>query len=190
MKIIGILAPNGGEKIAAALKRIFAACKKRVACVRGVHGLADELASLESLGTEYCILSLKPGRTPQFVDILILDSAMGRAGVLYAALKCISPATRLLYNADRRSMPRIEHPNAVDYGLSRGAAVTVSSMDAGGDGDSVVFCMQRPIRTISDAPAEAGEVRLEGCGRDMSGLLAAVSCGFLCGIFTENHMKI
>ena len=189
--VIGILAPTSSHKIETALKKMFAKNHKRVATVRGIRTMDDELYSLKSIGTDYCIILFQKGRIyPHYVDILIVDNSGNDQIITYDLIKCISPSTRLIYNTDHQFMPLIEHPNAIDYGLSRNATVTVSSIDPESDGTSFVYCIQRPIRTLFDERMEEGEVLVSSDKGDVSNLLPTVTCGLLCGIFTENAVKI
>lgn len=189
--VIGILAPTCAQKIEAALKKMFAKNHKRVATIHGLCTMDDELYALKSIGIDYCIIRLDRSRMlSHFIDILIIDHAGREQVITYDLIKCISPGTRLVYNSDHRFMPQILHPNAIDYGLSRNATVTVSSIDPEGDGTSFVYCIQRPIRTLFDALMEESEVLVRAEKGDVTNLLPTVTCGFLCGIFTGGTIKL
>lgn len=193
MTVIGILAPGNVRKIEASLKKLFSKSHKRVATVSGVRTTEDELYALRRIGTDYCIILFsKEHICPHYVDILIMDNAHNENLISYDLIKCISPSTRLIYNIDNQFLPFIEHPNAIDYGLSRSATVTVSSIDAQSDGTSFVYCIQRPFRTLFDTPMEEGELRvlLPFEKSDVSNLLPTITCGLLCGLLTNDRVKI
>lgn len=193
MTVIGILAPENVRKIEATLRKMFSQNHKRVATVNGMSTTEDELYSLKRIGTDYCIILFNKGRIcPHYVDILIIDNSKNENIISYDLIKCISPSTRLIYNIDNQFLPLIEHPNAIDYGLSRSATVTVSSIDPQRDGASFVYCIQRPFRTLFDTRLEEGEllVNLSFEKQDVSNLLPAVTCGLLCGLLTNDKVKI
>ncbi len=191
MTVIGILAPASSHQIETALKKMFAKNHKRVATVRGLRTMDDELFALRRIGTDYCIILFQKERIyPHYVDILIVDNSGNDRIISYDLIKCISPSTRLIYNTDHQAMPVIQHPNAIDYGLSRDATVTVSSIDPKSEGTSFVYCIQRPIRTLFDEPMDQGEVLVSSDKGDVTNLLPTVTCGLLCGIFTDNTVKL
>ncbi len=181
MTIIGIVAQRV-SKIASLLKSFLSKAGKSVVVADCEVINTQILNDIKSMGVEYLIISFKKGSVrPLCLDILILDDP---ARIEKNLIKCVFSHTRLIYNADSAPDFRFMHPNAISYGMSYASDATLSSIDDKLNGTSIIFCLQRPIKSLLGDIVCEGEFLVETSKADINveDILAAVTCSILCKI--------
>lgn len=190
MTVIGIISAEDTKKIEKILRKLFLSRGIRAVTVDGGRITEEQLSGLSNAGVKCCIVTLNQSDIhPFYLDILILaDSRV----ISFNLIKCISSTTRVIYNADGRKLPFFDHPNAISYGMSYDAEATISSVDDKCEDISFVFCLQRPLTSLSGKLLYAGEtsVVLSGMKAGVSEALAAVTCGLLCDLPLFQTVKI
>lgn len=143
---IGILAPDNYEEISKTFLDIFKANHIIAAIKKNSKDIKNKLAFLEKNGIEYVLIIFEQHLIyPVNLDVLILDNAPNTRLVTYSLIECISDKTILIYNTDNGYLPKLEHPNAIDYGFSQNSSVTVSSINYFPDTKSFILYIQNTI---------------------------------------------
>ena len=122
---------------------------------------------------------------PLLLDILILENP---DLISYELRGSVSLETRLIYNADKSSF-RFNHTNAISYGMTYSADVTVSSIDDK-FGNSFVFCLQRAVTSMNGNLFYAGEFTVDNDKTSINEILPAITCAMLCDTFSVQKAKI
>ena len=189
MIVIGIYAPGHQRRIAELVQEIFHQSGKRTAVTDKSRGGAY-LEYLSAAKLDAVILLLHPNELPKaYFDVLIME--LSHSVYLPELAKCLHRETRLIYNEDAFFFP-VVHPNAISYGMRYDAAATVSSIESAEE-TTVAYCLQKPIRKLSGELAEEGELlihRSVPMEKSLSDLLAAVTCGIVCGVIRTPTVKI
>ena len=190
MLVIGVVSEDPEKKIELILKKIFSSGGIKSVMLESGRADAATVDGLSLAGVDCLILTLnKDNIHPLYLDVLILEDC---SKITRGLVKCVSPETKLIYNADSKELPAFCHPNAISYGMSYNAEATVSSVDDKSDGTSFVFCLQRAVTSIGGNLLYAGEIPVtisgEKAGTDMA--LAAVACGMLCDVPVLETVKI
>lgn len=143
---IGILAPNNYEEITKTFLDIFKANHIIAAIKNNSKDIKNKIAFLEKNKIEYVLIIFEKHLIyPIELDILILDNAPNTRLVTYSLIECISEKTILIYNTDNGYLPKLDHPNAIDYGFSQNSSVTVSSINYFPDAKSFILYIQHTI---------------------------------------------
>ncbi len=143
---IGILAPDNCEEISKTFLDIFKANHIIAAIKKNSRDIKSKVSFLESNGIEYTLIIFERNLIyPIDLDVLILDNAPNTRLVTYSLIECIGEKTILIYNTDNGYLPKLEHPNAIDYGFSQDSSVTVSSINYFSDTKSFTLYIQNNI---------------------------------------------
>ena len=188
MIIIGVVSKSSERKIERLIKRILTAFGIKTASVQSL--LPERLEALSALGIKAVILSLTKGSVcPLYLDVIVLRNI---ADITYELVKSVSVNTRLIYNTDSTRFFKFDHPNAIGYGMSYAAEATVSSIDSKSDGLSFVYCLQKPIISLSGRQLSEGEITIDVSDRNsgICDMLAAVTCGMICDAHAFSKIKI
>lgn len=129
---------------------------------------------------------------PVTLDILILDNPDNKRIVTYDLIKCIDENTILIYNTDNGYLPKLEHPNAIDYGFSQTSTVSISSIEyLGSSSYSFIISVQENFKCLNGGIYPVGEI-LINCSSDIKieNRIPAVICGLVCDARERNEIKI
>lgn len=193
MVVIGISAAKNSLQIANTLLLIIKSNKK-VAAVKHYSRLTSRDAELFSLhGIDYFLIIFDTEKIyPVNLDILILDNPDNLFFLDINIIKCIGNKTVLIYNTDNDFLPRIEHPNAIDYGLCAKSSVSISSVSYLPNSHiSLCVCIQKKFSNPIYRCIDIGEIHVDSKFKfDISNQLAAIICAFICGLTNYTDIKI
>lgn len=185
---IGILAPHNDIKIQKALLHIFKDNHIIAAVKKDNINIEKELSFLERSGVLYTIIIFNEKEIfPTDIDILILDNAQNEKIVSYPLISCINKDTVLIYNTDNGYLPKLTHPNAIDYGFSKNSTVTISSVKYSKNLDfSFILCFQDFLHDIFLNPLPIGEFLVNGIPEiDLISQIPAIICAILCRVMEK-----
>lgn len=181
---IGILAPQNNKEITKTLLDIFKMNRIIAAVKSNSKDIKKELNFLEKNGIEYAIIIFDNQLIyPVALDILIVDNAPNRHIITYSLVECVSEKTILIYNTDNGYLPKLEHKNAIDFGLSSDSGITVSSTEFLSETTAFILYIQRPLTTIFQEDIPIGEIPIIHINnQDISNQLPAVILALICNI--------
>lgn len=190
---IGILACQNTSEITDALILILKNSDKSVAIKSSLSEYINTAGFYDYSEIDYLLITIEPGHIcPCTLDILILDNPVNKRIVTRDLIQCIDDDTILIYNTDNGYLPKIEHPNAIDYGFSPKSTVSVSSVKYdSGMSCSFIVSVQDNFRCLSGKSYPIGEI-LISCNSDikLENRLPAVICGLVLGSTERNEIKI
>lgn len=171
---IGIISPFHKENIRKYLKSVLHKCT-----TVSISADNDTLRALELSGVSFCTIDLE--KNSCFVDILILDTE--DTSLINKSLRAVFPDTRLIYNSDK--CPEINHPYAISYGFSNGAAATVSSVT-----ENSFLMYLHSLRRLDNSMTDEGEYMIYCAAENITDALCAVTCAALCGAADSNFSNL
>ncbi len=143
---IGILAPDNHEEITKTFLDIFKANHIIAAVEQNSKDITKKIRFLEKNKIKYALIIFNHHLIyPVDLDVLILDNAPNTTLVTYSLIECVNNNTIVIYNIDNGYLPKLDHPNAIDYGLSQNSSVTVSSIKYYSDRKSFILYIQNPL---------------------------------------------
>lgn len=192
---IGILAPDNYEEITKTFLDIFKANHIIAAVKNNSKDIKKKMAFLEKNMIEFALIIFDQHLIyPIDLDILILDNAPNTSLVTYSLIECVSDKTILIYNTDNGYLPKLDHPNAIDYGLSQNSSVTVSSIKYCFDTKSFILYIQHQLYNPFNEDIGISELSITPINnQEISNQLPAVITALLFDIpicCTINKLKI
>ena len=181
---IGIMAPQNHKEITKTLLDIFKMHHIIAAVKSNSKDIKKQLYFLEKNSIEYAIIIFDNQLIyPVSLDILIIDNAPNRNIITYSLVECVNDKTILIYNTDNGCLPKLEHKNAIDFGLSSDSGITVSSTEFLSETTAFILYIQRPIQTIFCEEIPIGEIPIVHINnQDISNQLPAVILALICNI--------
>lgn len=192
MITIGILAPKNHLQISKLLSDTLSLNKSLQAIISNNQKTQNKLDFFKKSGIEYSIVIFKATKIyPVKLDILILDNAENKKIVTPELIKCINNNTILIYNTDNGYLPNLEHPQAIDYGISPDSSVSVSSVNYHEQTTEFLIYIKREICGIFKNTIKIGELKINTKNdTQIDNLLPAVICALLCDVVNKSVFNI
>ncbi len=190
---IGILACCNTAEITEALILTLKTADNTVALKNNYNTENDEFLSYIFSDTDYLIIPINHEKTPQFtLDILILDNPNNKRIITYDLVNCVTDDTILIYNTDNGYLPKLEHPNAIDYGFSPMSTVGISSVEYSDCNTcSFIVSVQKPINCLCGKIFPIGELlTISNSDIKIENRIPAVICSLICTNNYKNPIKI
>ena len=188
---IGIYARKNTPEITEALILLLKNSDSRIALKTNFN--SNTLDNITDDGVDYMIVSLDSVRHCPPLDIIIFDCPSIFAVRLCKILNGTNNSdTVLIYNSDRGVIPEFQKYNCVDYGFSKGSAVSISSVgNEYGNIKTFTVSVQEGIKRLCGTTYPISEVTVDCCSDiKLENRLPAVICGLIIGNSEKNQIKI
>ena len=189
---IGIYACENTAEIIEALLLILKDSNSSVAIKNNQNYKMDDILRCAYQEIDYILIPLNDKNIhPVTLDILILDNPNNKNIVTYELVDCISEDTILIYNTDNNYLPKLEHPNAIDYGFSQESTVSISSVEYNESACSFMLSVTKSFPCLCGDMCPIGEILIT-CNSDikLENRIPAVICGIVCENSKRNVIKI
>ena len=190
---IGILACCNTAEITEALILILKTDNNTIALKNNYSTENDDFLSYIYSETHFLIIPINQEKTPQFtLDILILDNPNNQRIITYDLVNCVTENTILIYNTDNGYLPKLEHPNAIDYGFSPTSTVGISSVEyLSSNTCSFIVSVQKPLNCLCGKIFPIGELlTISNSDIKIENRIPAVICSLICTHNYKNPIKI
>lgn len=188
---IGIYARKNTPEITEALILLLKNSNSRIALK--TNFTRCEYSNGQDDGIDYLIVSLDSAKKCPPLDIIIFDCPGSCAVRLCKILSGANNSNAILiYNSDRGTIPEFQSFNCVDYGFSKGSAVSVSSVgNEYGNEKTFTVSVQEGFKCLSGATYPISEVMVDCCSDiKLENRLPAVICGLIIGNSEKNQIII
>jgi len=190
---IGILACENTAQITEALILILKTSNNTITIKNNYNSEDDDLLSFIYSDTDYLIIPINHKKAPKFtLDILILDNPNNKRIITYDLVNCVRENTILIYNTDNGYLPKLEHPNAIDYGFSASSTVGISSIEYSDYNTcSFIVSVQKPLNCLCGEIFPIGELlTISNSDIKIENRIPAVICSLICTRNYKNPIRI